>query len=239
MLRIFADFVIKKSLKLDSVSSIVLRNLELQKVREFLGKDFLSPVQQFALDGYNSLLYQDLDIDKSGVVVVLGGYIGDSASHYSKNLGCHIHIYEPIDQFYRLLLSRFEGKKNIRIFNFAISSADGIILMNVEGEKTGQFNDSKTSVEVQAKDISGVIEKLGTVDLLESNIEGGEYSVLMKLIETGDISKIKVLQVQFHNFGALNEVDRSKIRFELYKTHKLIFSYEWVWERWELLGCVD
>jgi len=87
MLRILADFLIKLCLKVEIFNWFLLRNLELQKVREYFGKDFLSPRQQFALDGYNSLLYKNLDIDSSGVVLVLGGFLGDSASNYSQVLG--------------------------------------------------------------------------------------------------------------------------------------------------------
>ena len=230
----FADFILKKCLRSDFINSITLQNIDLQKVRKFFGKDFLSPIQQFALDGYNSILYQNLNVDRSGVVVVLGGYLGDSARNYAEILGCKVNVYEPIQEFYQILHSRFDGHENVNIFNYAISSSDGKIQLSVDGEKTGPYNDSKATVKVVAKDICGIIEKLGTVDLLESNIEGGEYPILIKLIETGQISKIKILQVQFHNYNVLNEVERSKIRFELFKTHSLIFNYEWVWERWEL-----
>jgi FkbM family methyltransferase len=234
MMRKFADLLLKKCVAFDIVNFALLNSIDLQKIRHFLGKDFLSPIQQFALDGYNSLLYKNLDIDESGVVVVLGGYLGDSASNYSEILGCEVNVYEPIGEFYRVLLSRFSGNDNINIFNYAIASTDGKIQLSIDGEKTGFFNNSKDTVEVEAIDICGIIEKFQTVDLLESNIEGGEYLILIKLIETGRISSIKILQIQFHNYGILNEFQRSKIRLDLLKTHNLIFSYDWVWERWEL-----
>ena len=235
MIRNFADLVIKKFLKFEVVNLFILRKINLHNVRLFLGKDFLSPVQQFALDGYNSLLYKNLKVDKDGVVIVLGGYLGDSASNYSKILCCEVNIYEPIEEYCRILQLRFDGQANVKIFNYAVSSLDGRIMLSIDGEKTGAFNDSKSTVEVAAIDICGIIEKFGKVDLLESNIEGGEYPILNKLISTGYISKIRFLQIQCHNFSISSEVERSKIRFELLKTHKLVFSYEWVWERWELI----
>lgn len=234
MLRNFFDLIIRYFLKFDFVNRIVLHKLDLQIIREYLGKDFLSPIQGFALDGYNDLLYQNLNITSDGIVVVLGGYLGDSASSYNKSFGCQVHVYEPIKDFYKVLKSRFIDLSKVHIESYAVSSYSGIILLSIDGEKTGQFGGSTANVEVETKDISEIIEKLGIVDLLESNIEGGEYEVLFKLIETGQISKIKVFQIQFHNYGIQNEIDRSKIRLELGKTHNLIFNYEWVWERWEL-----
>jgi FkbM family methyltransferase len=203
-------------------------------IRNYLGDEYLSPIQRFAKDGYNDVLYRNLDITQEDVIVVLGGFFGDSAEKYQKNFGCHIHIYEPVGEFYKALQSRFNHSSNIQIFNQAVSISAGTIELSIEGEKTGQFSNSGNKFSVEARDISEIVVGLGTIDLLESNIEGGEYPILMKLIDLGQISRIRILQVQFHKYNFLTEVDRSRIRFELSKTHDLVFDYEWVWERWEL-----
>ena len=62
------------------------------------------------------------------------------------------------------------------------------------------------------------------------NIEGAEYDVLSNLIKTGNIEKIKFLQVQFHDFMPNSKVLREVILRQLKKTHKLRFSYPFVWE---------
>jgi hypothetical protein len=168
MMRKFADLILRKCLNRELINSAILQSIDLQTVRKFFGEDFLSPIQKFALDGYNSLLYQNLNVDKDGVVVVLGGYLGDSANNYSEILGCVVNVYEPIEEFYRVLESRFSGNDNVNVFNYAISSSDRRIQLSIDGEKTGFFNDSNATVEVEAKDICGIIDNLQTVDLLES-----------------------------------------------------------------------
>ena len=41
-------------------------------------------------------------------------------------------------------------------------------------------------------------EKITEIDLLKINIEGGEYDVIPRLLDTKMINKIKYIQIQFH-----------------------------------------
>ena len=65
------------------------------------------------------------------------------------------------------------------------------------------------------------------------NIEGGEYECLARLIQTGAISRVEVLLVQFHRYGLESELSKAQIRINLEKTHSCIFEFPWVWERWD------
>jgi len=71
------------------------------------------------------------------------------------------------------------------------------------------------------------------IDLLEMNIEGGEYEVLNRLISTRDLTKVSTILVQFHNYGLISELERSKLRNLMNETHENIFTFDWVWERWD------
>jgi hypothetical protein len=53
------------------------------------------------------------------------------------------------------------------------------------------------------------------VNLLKINVEGAEYDILDKLIETGYIKNVDNIQVQFHNFVPNAEDRRQKIQTEL------------------------
>ena len=76
-------------------------------------------------------------------------------------------------------------------------------------------------------------EKIEEIDLLYLNIEGSEYKLLDQLIESGLINKIKHLQVQFHNYIDDASNKRKLIRKHLDKTHKCIFNFPFIWERWD------
>jgi len=65
------------------------------------------------------------------------------------------------------------------------------------------------------------------------NIEGSEYVVLREMIKNGEINKIESIQIQFHKNVSFYRVQRKLIHFLLKKTHRLIWSYDFVWERWD------
>ena len=68
---------------------------------------------------------------------------------------------------------------------------------------------------------------------MKINIEGSEFELLDHMIDTGYISKVKHLQIQFHNFVNDSEVKRKTIRDKLKYSHKNIFNFPFIWERWD------
>jgi hypothetical protein len=76
---------------------------------------------------------------------------------------------------------------------------------------------------------NGSVEK---IDLIKINIEGGEYELLSRLIETGLIDKINNIQVQFHEVTSTSLSEMHIIQQSLSKTHKPTYQYEFVWENW-------
>jgi len=66
------------------------------------------------------------------------------------------------------------------------------------------------------------------------NIEGGEYEVLYRLINSGYVKKCKNLQIQFHVFVKDCAIRREEIRSKLLETHHLTYDYPFTWENWEL-----
>ena len=89
---------------------------------------------------------------------------------------------------------------------------------------------------IEIRDIYSVEElKNINIDLFHINIEGGEYELIRRMIETNMIIHINSLQVQFHEWYPSQKesrVLRNQIHDELNKTHKLDYSYDFVWEKW-------
>ena len=77
-------------------------------------------------------------------------------------------------------------------------------------------------------------ENIEFIDLININIEGAEYEVLLELINSQKISSIKHIQVQYHRNRRLYRIRRYFINRNLKKTHNLIWCYKYVWERWDL-----
>ena len=74
------------------------------------------------------------------------------------------------------------------------------------------------------------------VDLAKMNIEGGEYDLLPALIDSGLMTRIDRLQVQFHLFEPSLAQAREAICEGLAKTHSRAWCYPFVWEEWRRLS---
>jgi len=236
-MKIFFDFVAKFNafFSIPRVAFFILSRIPPNRVREFYGREFLSPVQQFALDGYSDVLHRDLVNEDFGCVVVLGGYLGDSSAWYLENFDCKVHVIEPILNFRKTLENRFINSKKIQVYPFAASDMNGEMEIFIQGEKTGIFVKSGEIQKVPCVDIHSFLSEIpDRIFLLEINIEGGEYVVLSRLIETGKIRNIRTLLVQFHRYQLDQELTRAQIRLALGKSHKEVFNYDWIWERWDL-----
>jgi FkbM family methyltransferase len=143
-------------------------------------------------------------------------------------------LVEPVPEFVQELKKIFDKVTSVKIIPFAFSDRNEILRLNVLDAYTSQFIKTGSIVEVQSLDIISELNKLPKFPkVIECNIEGGEYKVLYRLIESQVIEQIDHFLIQFHNYNLISEVDRATIRLELSKTHTLVYNYEWIWERWD------
>jgi len=140
--------------------------------------------------------------------------------------------------FIKKLKKKFQFTDKIQIFNYGIadSTKENKIFLEKDSSSTvNRFQDSDSEV-IKLVDIVEVIKKnkIETIDLMKINIEGGEYEVLSRLIDSGYVKICNNLQIQFHIFVKNAELMRDEIRSKLYETHHLTYDYPFVWENWEL-----
>ena len=186
-------------------------------------------------DDYLRLKY---NLNKNSIVFDVGGYLGDFAEKISKKFDCKIYLFEPSLSFYNKCLERFKDNNNILCFNYGVGNLNGdFILSNDKEASSIKRKISETAGEkIKIKKISEIIKELevDNIDLMKINIEGGEYDLLLCLINENLISKIKNIQVQFHNFVPNAKKKREDIINLLKNTHKNDWSYYFVWENWSL-----
>jgi FkbM family methyltransferase len=179
-------------------------------------------------DGENTRRVQ-YPLTKGSVIVDAGGYVGEWSQLMLDRYGCSITIYEPQEKYARVCQERFRDDRRVKVRREALldrvgrtSIGEGIGGASGAGEETCKTVDVATALPKK-------------VDLLKLNIEGAEYPVLRRLIDSSRIRDINYLQIQFHDL--IGEPDcaqqrRALIR-SLRKTHRLQWRVPWVWESWE------
>jgi FkbM family methyltransferase len=216
----------------------IIKALKIRYRRYLLRDEFLIAGAKWFSDRGDQFHRLNYPLHSDSIVFDIGGYIGDFSEDIYKKFGCKIFLFEPVLSSYLLCIKRFENNEKIKCFNFGISSLNEFLKIGV-AENVSSFQSPHTgnkSEVVEVKDITEVIKdlKIKKIDLVKINIEGDEFKVIPKLIESGDINKIEYIQIQFHNFVDDAESKRNFIRSELEKTHTEMWSYYFIWESWKL-----
>lgn len=199
----------------------------------------------FAANGDNTHIFNH-NLDENSIVMDLGAYTGVWAFELNKYIKCKIFLFEPIEEFYKIIEKKFNNFNNINYLQVGIGVENKTVFISNNEIKQDAtkilFKDENIDIansnSIQLITLENIINKynLNYIDLLQINIEGAEYDILENWLETGIINKIKILQIQFHNFAEIeNRVNRRKnIQLELKKNgYKLKYCYQWVWEAWE------
>ncbi len=204
-------------------------------VWEYIGPELKSELARFAGDGYDNLLYVNHELSISDTVLVLGGYKGKSIKIWRNSYNCNVVAYEPIPAFFELLKHIFAGDQKVSLQPFAVSDKEESILFALAEEGTSAFLATEQNLTIAAKDIDAELKRIYPFPvIIEMNIEGGEYAVLKRMLQTQSIRKVQTLLIQFHNYGYEQELERAQVRLALSETHFCEFSYEWLWEKWTL-----
>jgi len=145
----------------------------------------------------------------------------------------YIYIFEPVNEYYNLLTTKYKNNPKVKIFEFGFSDINKSIDIYRSwdlGEWTSIYKKSDNVESIKLVDIGEFLEEqnITKIDLFSINIEGWEYEVIPRLIETNKISLINIVQIQFHDFVEWANNKRQKIMLDLRKTHSSIIEYEFV-----------
>lgn len=217
--------------------SKVTKKLNFLYRRFFLRDPFLLQIDRWFNDRGDETLRLIYPLTSDSIVFDLGGYHGDFAAAVNSRYGCKVYVFEPVPEFYKRCVDRFRGNSKIICFNFGLSSADGMLDIGL-AENSSSFSSPHARglmLKVRVRSIVECIRELGLarIDLMKINIEGGEFDILPAIIKSGDIDKVKHLQIQFHNFVDHAVEQRDTIRSALDYTHVEMWNYSFVWESWK------
>lgn len=185
------------------------------------------------MDGGDLTVVAGLGSKQTDRILILGGYTGDSVERFSRAPHSEIIVVEPIDFYFTTLRHTFRNSIRIKILNVGVANSTRSETLYSNGQTTSSFDQSGSPEIVQLVDILSLLDQIGNVDILEINIEGDEYEVLQRLIDVQLLSTIRTLIIQFHAIVRNHEELRVLIRKSLRLTHREVFNYHYVWERWD------
>ena len=214
----------------------IIRKLDVLYRRYFIKEKFLIEVQRWFKDKGDETLRLNYPLNRDSIVFDIGGYRGDFAASIYEKYNCNIYIFEPVPEFFKLCSERFKDNKKIVCLNYGLSAHDGFMDIGL-AENASSFSSPYAKgplMKVELRSIVNCIRELciDRIELMKINIEGGEFEILPRIIESGDIRKVQNIQIQFHNFVENAEMKRDVIRAGLSMTHNESWNYEFVWESW-------
>jgi len=170
-------------------------------------------------------------------ILDVGGYVGDFAARFVDICDANIAVFEPIPKFASQIEQRFVENTKISVYEAGLSDKDEVVEFDLDADASGVFGSTGCQkVQVNLWDAERFLSQFGTDEwhLAKLNIEGGEYALLNRLIDTGRIRTIKYLQVQFHLHVPGAREQYKQLAKRLRRTHKLQWRYPFVWESWVL-----
>ena len=130
------------------------------------------------------------------------------------------------------ILERFSQNPNIYALQIGLGGLSRKETISICKAGSSIFRNSDNKQEIQIIDVKSWIEaqNITDIDLMKINIEGGEYELLERLIETGLIRNIRNIQVQFHKIRRVSSSRMEQIQKHLRKTHYPTYQYKFVWK---------
>ena len=206
------------------------RNVDLYVKRD----PFLVALRRWHRDGGDERFRLDYPLGPGSTVIDVGGSRGEWAQRMIERYGCTVHIFEGIPSFARQIHERFRGYDKVTTHEFGLSGDDRVVSMSLAADGSSAFRSGTDRIDVQLREVDSVLREYGIdgIDLIKINIEGGEYPLLRRMLDSGIVERCRDIQVQFH----LDYPDavhlRDDLRRELQRTHELTYDYYFVWENW-------
>jgi FkbM family methyltransferase len=182
-------------------------------------------------------LRQDYPLNSESVVLDVGGYHGDWAEKIATKFDSKVYIFEAAPLFADQIRKRLCSNHKVNVYSYGLADADGQEKLFLDADSSSRFRGT-AHVNVSFRDVDIALSEIGLkqIDLIKINIEGGEFPLLRRMLETGWVDRCRYLQIQFHEFVSDARSQRMWLRERLSETHDEMWNYEFVWESWKRKG---
>jgi FkbM family methyltransferase len=108
-----------------------------------------------------------------------------------------VTVYEADSDLATLLTQNLAaaGISGVEVQNAAVWDKDGTVRFDNRGQDKGLVSDTG-AVAVRSVDLALHLPE--RVDLLKLDVEGAEYGIIRRLVETGNIARVRNLVAEFH-----------------------------------------
>jgi len=180
-------------------------------------------------DGGEHTLRVDFPLTPDSIVYDVGGCTGEWSQEIADKYNPHLFIFEPIQYLYDGLVERFKDNPKVSIFHWGLLDREFDTKITKLAEQSSLYTPApeEERESVWMRDVS----KFPVPTLISMNVEGAEYAILQRMIDTGWVTYCQYVQVQFHEFPNCNRL-RNELRRRLSETHDEMYCYPFVWEAW-------
>ncbi|MEM9257392.1 MAG: FkbM family methyltransferase [Pseudomonadota bacterium] len=217
-------------------------NLEAGFIRSALELHYYRPAfyHWMAACTKNPDLLYEADFGNSSLVLDVGAYIGEWAEEILSRHEARVIALEPDPRNFKQLAQRAERLPQLTPLEYGVGDRDETVAMTQEFLGSAMFTDNhpdraKTKlVDVTIRDIRSVWSDLGLkrVDLMKINIEGAEFPLLERMMQTDLLAEVDTYLIQFHEWHPGAYRRRRNIQKALSATHRPAWDYHFVWEKW-------
>lgn len=168
----------------------------------------------------------------------IGGYKGEWSKQIIERYDPFVYIFEPVKEYYQEIIKKLKANPKVTVCPFGLGAKTEITSLAILDDASSTFRKSSHNISVQLKDVAEFLTQsdIKHIDLVKINIEGGEYDLLERFIQTEKIKNIDNIQVQFHHFVPNAKERRRKIQADLQKTHRLTYNFPFIWENWQRIA---
>jgi FkbM family methyltransferase len=189
-------------------------------------------LEKWWFDQGDSTRCVNYDLNENSIVYDVGGWHGNWSSSIIAKYNPYVHIFEPIKAACTILKERFMENPKVQVHNFGLADRNAVASINLSFDSSSIYTSGDSTEPISLRDVAEVI--VSPVDLLSINIEGGEYAMLERMLNSGAVKWCQNIQVQFHDFYTDCGKLRDEIRTRLSETHAESYCYPFVWESWRL-----
>ncbi|WP_436926238.1 FkbM family methyltransferase [Halosimplex amylolyticum] len=178
----------------------------------------------------------DFDVGNDDIVFDIGGYQGNYTERLLRRHSPErVHIFEPVPEFTETISQKFSDTNTVKVHQYGLSDSNRIKTFNIDGASSSSHS-GDNDTELKVRDVCEVIDEIDVdkIRIMKMNVEGEEYAILNRLIDTGYIERIQDIPVQFHYHWDTTEFkpEYDEITSKLAETHTQTLRHDLIWQNW-------